>query len=191
MMFSVAFKSVQKRGAPATALTGAMLAVAACMTAGAAPGMSPGTSPAAADAPPLLADTIWIQKGERKLHLISNNKVLRTFPISLGQNPRGHKQREGDSRTPEGLYTIASRRHTSDYYRALEISYPGEIDLQLAAARGVPPGGQIMIHGQPNDPLKKVALKKDWTQGCIALADRHMHVVWKATPPGTRVVIEP
>ena len=144
-----------------------------------------------ASATPLQADTIWIQKTERKLHLVSNHKVVRTFPISLGQNPLGHKRREGDSRTPEGLYTIAARRPVSAYYRALEISYPSPIDRHLAAAREVPPGGQIMIHGEPDDPLKKIALKKDWTQGCIALANRHMRVVWQATAPGTRVVIEP
>ncbi len=182
-MLPTTFKSHQKWGVPTAVATAATLAMATCA---AAPGASP-----AATTPPLRADTVWIQKNERKLHLISNRKILRTFPISLGRNPRGHKRREGDSRTPEGLYTIARRKHVSAYYRALEISYPSEIDLRLAAARGVPPGGQIMIHGEPDDPLKKIALKKDWTQGCIALANRHMRIVWEATPAGARVVIEP
>ena len=183
-MLTAAFKPLQKWGAPGAVLTAAMSAMAACAAA-------PGASPDAAHATPLRADTVWIQKNERKLHLISNRRILRTFPIALGQNPLGHKRREGDSRTPEGLYTIAKRRHASAYYRALEISYPSEMDLELAAARGVAPGGQIMIHGEPDDPLAKISLKQDWTQGCIALKNQHMRIVWRATPPGARVVIEP
>ena len=141
--------------------------------------------------PTLQADTVWIQKHERKLHLVRNQTVVRTFPIALGQNPLGHKQYEGDSRTPEGLYRISRRKQISEYYRSLEISYPNAMDLELAAARGVEPGGQIMIHGEPDDALKKIALKKDWTQGCIALKNQHMRIVWKATLAGARVLIEP
>ncbi len=49
-----------------------------------------------------LADKIVVRKGERKLYLMSNGAPLRTFKIALGLRPEGHKQFEGDFRTPEG-----------------------------------------------------------------------------------------
>ncbi len=144
-----------------------------------------------AAAQPVQVDKIWVQKSERKLHLVKDRKIVRTFPIQLGQKPVGHKRREGDSRTPEGLYNVSKRNSISEYYRALEISYPNRADRLSAAIQGVDPGGKIMIHGEPDDPLTMLTLKKDWTQGCIALKNQHMRVVWKAASRGTPVLIEP
>ncbi|MDD9807937.1 MAG: L,D-transpeptidase family protein [Gammaproteobacteria bacterium] len=137
------------------------------------------------------ADKIWVQKSERKLHLMKGREIVRTFPIHLGRQPLGHKRREGDSRTPEGLYSVRSRNSVSEYYRALEISYPNHADRLRAAVEGVNPGGKIMIHGEPDDPLARLTLPKDWTQGCIALKNRDMRVVWKAAGRGTPVQIDP
>ncbi len=137
------------------------------------------------------ADRIWVQKAERKLHLMKGRKIVRTFPIHLGRQPLGHKRREGDSRTPEGLYSVRSRNSISEFYRALEISYPNMDDRLRAAVDGVNPGGKIMIHGEPDDPLARLTLPKDWTQGCIALKNRDMRVVWKAAARGTPVQIDP
>lgn len=144
-----------------------------------------------AAAEPVEADKIWVQKSERKLHLMKGREIVRTFPIHLGRQPLGHKRREGDSRTPEGLYNVRSRNSISGFYRALEISYPNLDDRLHAAVSGFNPGGKIMIHGEPDDPLARLTLPKDWTQGCIALKNRHMRVVWKAAARGTPVQIDP
>lgn len=136
-------------------------------------------------------NVIWVKKSERKLHLLTDWKITHTFTISLGQNPTGHKQKSGDSRTPEGLYYISGRNPDSRFFRSLGISFPNAIDRHLATLRGYNPGGDIMIHGEPNDLAKKSNLKKDWTQGCIALKDEDMQIVWSLVKESTPILIEP
>lgn len=95
-------------------------------------------------------DRIVIDKRARTLTLFHDHVVMKTYKVALGRNPQGHKQREGDGRTPEGSYVIDSRKRDSAFHRALHISYPNADDRLRARARGVAPGGAIMIHGLPN-----------------------------------------
>ena len=64
--------------------------------------------------------------------------------------PKGHKQREGDQRTPEGRYTLDYKKSNSGFYKAIHINYPNLDDIKRANELGVNPGGMIMIHGQRN-----------------------------------------
>ena len=66
-------------------------------------------------------------------------------------SPKGTKPREGDGRTPEGTYFIDRKNPASQFYLSLGISYPNSEDRRLADERGVDPGGDIFIHGQPTD----------------------------------------
>ena len=136
-------------------------------------------------------NAILVEKAERKLHLLTDWKITHTFAISLGKNPVGHKQKEGDSRTPEGLYYINGRNPDSRFFRSLSISFPNESDKLIAKSKGDSPGGDIAIHGEPNDPIKRRNLKKDWTQGCIALSDEDMHLVWHLVEEGIPILIRP
>ena len=125
--------------------------------------------------------------------LLHGNKIVHEFPIALGFTPLGHKQQEGDGRTPEGRYHIDFRKENSDYYRAIRISYPDAADLKRAQKLGVNPGGAIMIHGQPNGWGWTGALlqQRDWTYGCIALGNDHMSIVWDSVAVGTPIKILP
>lgn len=139
------------------------------------------------------ADLVLVEKGKRTLSLMRDGQVLRTYPVSLGRHPQGHKAREGDGRTPEGRYVIDFRNARSGFYRALRVSYPDAADRQHAAALNVPPGGDIMIHGIRNGlgwlgPLHRLV---DWTDGCVALTNAEMADVWEAVPQGTPVEIRP
>ena len=136
-------------------------------------------------------NVIWVEKSERKLHLLTDWEIIHTFNIALGQNPIGHKRKEGDSRTPEGLYYINGRNPDSRFFRALSISFPDKVDSRLARLKGNDPGGDIAIHGEPNDPIKRKNLKKDWTEGCIGLKDEDMWTVWQLVKEGTPVLIDP
>ena len=60
----------------------------------------------------------------------------------------GHKQREGDQRTPEGRYTLDYKKSNSGFYKAIHINYPNLDDIKRANELGVNPGGMITIHGQ-------------------------------------------
>jgi murein L,D-transpeptidase YafK len=139
------------------------------------------------------ADRILVLKSERRLLLYSGDAVLADYEISLGRSPRGPKRELGDGRTPEGRYRIVGRKRDSDYYRALRISYPSKRDRDRAFARGVRPGGAIMIHGLPNGmgvigPAHRLV---DWTDGCIAVTNEEMDEIWSLVSEGLPIEIRP
>ncbi len=139
------------------------------------------------------ADLVIVRKAERKLFLMRGEQVLRSFPVALGLAPDGHKQREGDFRTPEGNYRLSGRNPNSEFFLAIQISYPGPDDLRRAAANGVAPGGSIMIHGLPNQPSRPLQYyqTRDWTNGCIAVSNSDMVDIWLMTPDNTPIQILP
>lgn len=139
------------------------------------------------------ADEILVSKSDRELVLLVNGQPIKTYSISLGGNPLGHKTEEGDEKTPEGVYSIDWRNENSRYYRSLHISYPNLADKAQAAARNVSPGGAIMIHGSPNGlGLFAWALAPfNWTDGCIAVSNPEMAEIWAAVPDGTPIRIVP
>lgn len=145
-------------------------------------------------APPAVfaADSLVVEKGARRLTLFREGRPLRIYFVALGRNPVGDKIRVGDGRTPEGVYRIESRNSQSKYYRALRISYPDVRHAQRARELGVSPGGDIMIHGLPNQKgwIGAKHTSVDWTDGCIAVTNREMEWIYKAVPDGTPVEIQ-
>ena len=139
------------------------------------------------------ADKILIEKKERRLTLISKDKVLKTYKIALGGNPNGQKERQGDNKTPEGTYVIDSRNRNSRYHISLHISYPNEKDKKRAKELGVSPGGNIMIHGIKNgfSWIGDFHTERDWTKGCIAVTDEEIEEIDKLVPNGTNIEIRP
>ncbi len=131
--------------------------------------------------------SIQVHKADRKMYLLHNDKVLETYKVGLGGVPVGHKQYEGDGKTPEGAYFISHRNPQSTFHLSLGISYPNTEDRATAAAMGKPPGGDIFIHGGP--PYK--ATKRDWTAGCIAVTDKQIEQVYAMVKPGTPIFILP
>ena len=138
-------------------------------------------------------DLVRVDKSDRELTLMSQGTVVATFPIVLGGNPIGHKQQEGDQRTPEGRYVLDFKKQDSAFFRAIHISYPNQTDIQRAQAAGVNPGGAIMIHGQKNGLgwLSAVSQRFDWTDGCIALSNKDMQRVWSLVRVPTVIEIAP
>ena len=137
------------------------------------------------------ADKVLIEKKERRLTLLSKGEVIKAYKISLGGNPVGPKERQGDNKTPEGTYIIDSRNRDSGYHLSLHISYPNEIDKKRAKELGVSPGGNIMIHGIKNGLgwVGASHAEVDWTKGCIAVTDEEMEEIYKLVPNGTIVKI--
>ncbi len=150
------------------------------------------TLPLTADDFPV-ADKVLIDKSDRILQLIKDGEVIRTFKIALGLAPVGDKQQEGDQKTPEGSYMLDTRNPNSDYFLSIHVSYPDANDRKEARAKGVPPGGAIMIHGQPNEPSRSEAYYRtqDWTNGCIAVSNSDMIDIWLMTKPNTPIEIRP
>ena len=140
-----------------------------------------------------IADRVLIDKSERKLVLFKGGRVLRSMDIALGLLPNGRKITEGDFKTPEGSYRLTERNSASDFFLSIRISYPDADDMRHAKLRGLPPGGQIMIHGQPNNPKhsEEYYRSTDWTNGCIALSNADMVDIWLMTKSTTPVQILP
>lgn len=139
------------------------------------------------------ADYLLVDKSDRKLYLYREGEVLRSFDISLGLMPEGPKQREGDYRTPEGSYKLSFRNPNSDYFLSIQISYPNQSDVARARAANMSPGGQIMIHGFPNEPRYSESRYQswDWTDGCIAVSNSDMVDLWLMTEEETPIDIRP
>jgi murein L,D-transpeptidase YafK len=139
------------------------------------------------------ADRILVLKSERKLLLLRDGTVLRSYPIALGPHATGPKQVMGDGKTPEGLYVIDGRHPHSPYHLALHISYPSPADRAQSIAAHAAAGGDIFIHGLPawygqNDPDR---FYKDWTKGCISVGNTAIEEIWAAVDDGTRIEIRP
>jgi murein L,D-transpeptidase YafK len=138
-----------------------------------------------------LVDQLVVSKAARTIRLYSEGRLVHTIAgIQLGGAPVGHKRFQGDKRTPEGRYVIDYGNPDSSYYLSLHISYPNPADVAYAQAQGRSPGGQIFIHGQPNG-LPAGRIPGDWTDGCIAVANAEMDVLWEAVPDGAVIDIWP
>lgn len=137
---------------------------------------------------------IVVHKAERKMYLLHNEKVLKTYDINLGGNPIGHKQFEGDLKTPEGLYYIKGRNPNSTYHLSLNVSYPNTEDRLFAASQGKPPGGDIFIHGGPPKKVSgrpRTPRSADWTAGCIAVTDKEIEQIYAMIGDMTPIMIKP
>jgi murein L,D-transpeptidase YafK len=143
--------------------------------------------------PSVKIDKILVEKSKRKLHLISAGEVIKSYRVALGKSPVGHKEYEGDNRTPEGVYTINDKNPNSSYYLNLGISYPNETDRAHAAGLGKSPGGDIKIHGIKNGMwyIGRLHRLKDWTAGCIAVTNAEMEEIYRHVPIGTPIEIKP
>lgn len=139
-------------------------------------------------------DKLVVYKSKREMLAYSKGILVKTYPIALGRNPIGHKQFEGDKKTPEGIYYINDRNPNSAFHKNLGVSYPNEKDKAHAKALGKSAGGDIKIHGMKNGLGAKIGdyhLLKDWTDGCIAVTDREMDELFLAVKHNAIIDIRP
>lgn len=136
-------------------------------------------------------DRIIVEKAARRISLLQGGKVVREYGIALGFTPVGDKERQGDGKTPEGVFRIDRRNAQSRFHLSLGLDYPQAADRARAKAGGYDPGGDIMIHGQPNAIPAGFKARGDWTAGCIALTNAEIEEIWAVTPVGTLVEVRP
>lgn len=138
-------------------------------------------------------DYILVEKSKRKMNVFSKGELLKTYTISLGDNPIGHKEYEGDEKTPEGIYTINAKNPLGGYHKNLGISYPNNEDRKHAKELGKPVGGDVKIHSLKNGRgfIGKFQRWKDWTNGCIAVTNDEMDELYNSTATNTTIEIKP
>jgi murein L,D-transpeptidase YafK len=138
-------------------------------------------------------DRVVVDKQKRQLVLLSQGKEIRSYKVALGGQPVGPKVRQGDHRTPEGLYVLDGRNPGSRFYKSFHISYPNAKDVAAAKKLGVSPGGDIMLHGLPKGYawVGKGQALHEWTDGCIAVSNEEMDELWRLIQVGTPIEIRP
>lgn len=153
---------------------------------------------------------IIVRKAERALLLYAGGRLERSYQVVLGRNWAADKTVEGDEATPIGEFYICAKNPRSRYFLSMCISYPNEEDAARGIAAGLispeeqadilaavragrmPPqhtalGGEIYIHGHADMPAGTHV--KDWTRGCIALANPAMQDLYELAALGTPVII--
>lgn len=121
--------------------------------------------------------------------LLRDGKEIKRYQIKLGFSPEGQKEMEGDGKTPLGTYHINRRNSRSRYHLSLGLDYPLPQQKAAAKAKGINPGGDIFIHGQPNAMRGLPSLPHDWTDGCIAVTNKEIEEIWSLVPIGTKITI--
>ncbi len=138
-------------------------------------------------------DLILVEKARRVMSVYQQGKLLKSYKIALGFAPVGHKEQEGDGKTPEGIYCVSAKYPQSQFYLALQVSYPDKNDQKNAREKGVSAGGQIMIHGLGKDFswLGKLHANRDWTLGCVAVTNEEIKEIYDASTTATKIEIRP
>lgn len=158
---------------------------------------------------------VWIRvsKARRRVYLYRGPELVNTFEADLGYNSFADKRRSGRStrpdhwRTPEGAFYVVHKNPDSEFYKALVLNYPTVEDAHRGLNEGlitqaqydaieraqrafrIPPmntalGGWIEIHGDGTGDATT------WTQGCVAVRNRDMNVLWTQVRKGTPVLVE-
>jgi len=137
-------------------------------------------------------DLVKVDKSKRRMYLLSQGDVVKEYRIALGKSPKGHKQQEGDQRTPEGRYYLDYITRDSAFHRSMHISYPNLTDKRRAQAANIDPGGAIKVHGLKGDfdGDPQFIQSFDWTNGCIALTNEEMDEFLGLVRIGTPIEIE-
>jgi len=146
-----------------------------------------------APTPQARADRIVIAKSTRTMTLLKDGKVLKTYKVSLGTEPVGPKERQGDHKTPEGQYFVDEKVPNSRFHLALHLSYPNAADRDRAHKLKVNPGGDIEIHGLGKEFAWVGSMQRtiDWTDGCIAVTNEEIEEIYAMVSVGTPVEIRP
>lgn len=141
---------------------------------------------------------IVVEKSKYELSLYDDEGWYATYPVVFGNKDLGDKMKEGDRKTPEGSFTIVSKRVHEKWDRFLMLDYPTKESIEKFNARkqkGLIPksagiGGGIGIHG--TWPKEDYAIDRydNWTQGCISMKNPDVEELYRLIPIGTKVVIK-
>lgn len=138
-------------------------------------------------------DYIVVQKSDRVLSLWKQGRIIKTYPIlAFGADPYGTKTREGDEKTPEGIYYIDDKHPSQHFQKFLNISYPNDEDKIRAKRLGVSTGGNVGIHGDRGGISGFFQrMDKNWTDGCIAMRNADIEEIYEMIEIGTQIMIKP
>jgi murein L,D-transpeptidase YafK len=138
-----------------------------------------------------------VEKSKYKLTVYYQNKPIKSYAIVLGGNPKDDKLRQGDKRTPEGIFRVKELYYHSEWSKFIWLDYPTQDSWRKftqAKARGEVTakdgiGDEIGIHGveKGNDWL--IDRKINWTLGCVSLKNKDVDEIYSLLQKGTTIEI--
>ncbi len=158
--------------------------------------------------------SILVHKAGRRLDLLADGRIAKSYVVNLGLAPTGDKEKQGDFRTPEGELFVCSKNARSRFTRFLALAYPSPAHVARAALarrasaaidravrnaylrrdrcppQGTAMGGAVGIHGSGGWARSPGGfLVVDWTWGCIGLRDADILELFDVVQVGTPVRI--
>ncbi|MEM9071328.1 MAG: L,D-transpeptidase family protein [Myxococcota bacterium] len=146
-------------------------------------------------------DRLVVNKSEHSMEAYDQGRLVAQYRVAVGGGRLGPKLYEGDRRTPEGRYRIDGRHRSRHFHRFLHVSYPNRDDRRRHRAarrhgsipthRGI--GGSIGLHGSPQRGLSTLApnVRWNWTDGCIAVTNDEIEVLYRAVIRNAIIEIRP
>lgn len=136
---------------------------------------------------------VRVYKSQRELQVLDEEgTIIKTYRVSLGFNPVGPKEKEGDGKTPEGLYQLIRNPGTL-HPLGYMVTYPTLMQTADAHRRDIDPGFDILVHGFSKATKNQTIdhWKDDWTRGCIAVTDEELLELRRLVPFGSSIEILP
>jgi murein L,D-transpeptidase YafK len=149
---------------------------------------------------------VVIVKSSSRLYLFDGDTLVRSYAIKLGPAPVGPKRRAGDGRTPEGRFTVCTKRTDSPFHRFLGINYPDPATAERGLRAGRISTGEAQAireaHDEGRCPSWRTALgggiglhgsaqRVERTAGCVALRDEHIDELFNVLRVGDEIEILP
>lgn len=139
-----------------------------------------------------------VEKSRYELSVYDDEGWVATYPVVFGNKDQGDKMQEGDRKTPEGNFTIVSKKVHAKWDRFMLLDYPTKESYEKfnqRKAKGLIPqqatiGGGIGIHG--TWPREGYAIDRydNWTQGCISMKNEDVEELYNMIPVGTKIQIK-
>lgn len=129
---------------------------------------------------------VLIDKSDYKLSILTQNKIIKEYPVVFGGNPNDDKLMEGDQCTPEGIFHIVSKYPHKEWSKFIWLDYPtkdswekhNKAKDEAKIPRDAKIGGEIGIHGVPAGFDTAIDLRQNWTLGCISLKNKDINEIY-------------
>ena len=144
-------------------------------------------------------DRILISKSESRMWVFSGKTLLKSYKVATGSGGKGHKQVEGDKKTPEGEYFVSGKHASGQFFKFIGVSYPNAKDRRAfkkaMKEKKLPAGSRIGsaigIHGEKKGWEGKPHKLINWTLGCIAVDNDEIDEIYRAVKPKAKIMILP
>ena len=141
---------------------------------------------------------ILISKSTNSLTVCDKDGWVVSYDAVFGTGGLDDKMQMGDKKTPEGDFTISSKKEENDRWdRFLYIDYPTK-DSQAKfnsrkksgqISKSAKIGSGVGIHGTVKYQDYVVNNRQNWTDGCISLRNKDIESLYNLIPEGTKVTI--